>query len=106
MKTVAWCVFFYGLLLIIGGLIGHFKAGSTASLVMGVVAGILILLCSLGIFKRKPYSLYGAFLLTVLLEAFFIYRYAHTLKFMPPGLLSVISLAVLILLGLQLRPKS
>ena len=100
-----WLVFIYACLILVGGVIGHFKAGSTASLVMGIVFGVLLLLCSLLIFFRKRWSLYCALFLTLFLELFFTYRFVEKLKFFPSGFLSIVSLFMLVVLILKIRKK-
>ncbi|MBS0649141.1 MAG: TMEM14 family protein [Verrucomicrobia bacterium] len=96
----------YGLLMLVGGLIGHAQ-GSTASLISGGIFGILLLIAAGCMFKKSLYvkGTYFALILTLLLDAFFTYRFLTTMKFMPPGLLSLISLGVLLLLVLHIRQK-
>jgi uncharacterized membrane protein (UPF0136 family) len=102
-------VLIYAILILAGGIIGHAKAASTASLVMGVVFGVLLLTASIGMFKRtsKRTSWGGTFalILTLLLDAFFTYRFVQTGKFMPSGMLSLVSLIVMVLLALHIRSK-
>ena len=103
-----YIVAFYGLLILIGGIIGHIKAGSNASLVMGIVFGLLLLLSSGGMFSKKYFkkSIYSALILTLILDAFFTYRFLATMKFMPPGLLALVSLGVMASLITYLRRPS
>lgn len=86
----------YGVLLAVGGLIGYFKAGSRPSLIAGMlsaVAAFAALGLSIGRSQLGPPL--GA-LLSIVLFILFGYRYAiKTGKFMPSGLLAVISLVVL-----------
>ena len=94
---MAYFVALYGMLILIGGIIGHLKAGSQASLVMGVVSGLLLLLASGGMFSKKHFkkSVYFALILTLILDAFFSYRFMEKMKFMPSGLLALVSLGVI-----------
>jgi|SRR5579864_4489042 uncharacterized membrane protein (UPF0136 family) len=103
-----YLVALYGILILMGGIIGHIKAGSTASLVMGVVFGLLLLLSSGGMFSKKYFtkSVYFALILTLLLDAFFSYRFLATMKFMPSGLLALVSLGVMASLIAYLRRPS
>jgi uncharacterized membrane protein (UPF0136 family) len=103
-----YIVALYGLLILVGGIIGHIKAGSTASLVMGVVFGLLLLLSSGAMFSKKYFKkgVYSALILTLILDAFFTYRYLATMKFMPSGLLVLISLGVIVSLITHLRRPS
>jgi uncharacterized membrane protein (UPF0136 family) len=103
-----YIVALYGLLILIGGIIGHIKAGSNASLVMGVVFGLLLLLSSGGMFSKKYFKkgVYFALVLTLILDAFFTYRFLTTMKFMPAGLLVLVSLGVIASLITYLRRPS
>jgi uncharacterized membrane protein (UPF0136 family) len=102
-----YIVAFYGILIFVGGLMGHAKAGSTASLVMGVVFGALLLIAAGFMFSQRNYlkGSYFALVLTFILDAFFSYRYLSSMKFLPSGLLSLISLGVLLLLVSHIRQK-
>jgi uncharacterized membrane protein (UPF0136 family) len=86
----------YAVLLAVGGLIGYLKAGSRASLVAGS-SSALVALIALGLILanyRLGWSL--ALILPIVLFVLFGYRYAaKTRKFMPSGLLAVISAIVL-----------
>jgi uncharacterized membrane protein (UPF0136 family) len=86
----------YGVLLAVGGLIGYFKAGSRPSLIAGLlsaVAAFAALGLSIGRYQLGPPL---GMLLSIVLFVLFGYRYAiKTGKFMPSGLLAVISLVVL-----------
>lgn len=86
----------YGALLAVGGLIGYFKAGSRPSLIAGIlsaVAAFAALGLSIGQSQLGPPL---GLVLSIVLFVLFGYRYAvKTGKFMPSGLLAVISLVVL-----------
>ena len=86
----------YGVLLAVGGLIGFFKAGSRPSLIAGLlsaVAAFAALGLSIGRSQLGPPL---GLLLSIVLFILFGYRYAiKTGKFMPSGLLAVVSLIVL-----------
>lgn len=102
-----YLVAFYGILILVGGLIGHAKAASTASLVMGILFGVLLLIAAGCMFSKRNYlkGTYFALVLTFVLDAFFSYRYISSMKFLPSGLLSLISLGVLLLLVTHIRQK-
>lgn len=95
----------YGLIVLIGGLIGHAKAGSTASLVSGLVFGTLLIFSAIGIYMRKPFSQYAALVLAFILDGFFTYRFSHSLKFFPAGFMSLLSLMVIIVVALKIRQQ-
>jgi uncharacterized membrane protein (UPF0136 family) len=88
----------YALLLAVGGIIGYTTAGSKPSLIAGLgsaAAAALALALSL---RSATWGMGLGALLAVLLTYFFGRRYAvKTRKFMPAGLLAVISLAVLMI---------
>ena len=86
----------YALLLAIGGLIGYFKAGSRPSLIAGLLssaAAFTALGLSIG---DNRWGVPLGLVLSIVLFILFGYRYAaKTGKFMPSGLLAVLSLVVL-----------
>jgi uncharacterized membrane protein (UPF0136 family) len=89
----------YALLLAAGGLVGFLKAGSRPSLVAGLVSGVLVAGCAALVVVKQPMA--GRALgmtLALLLGVFFGYRYALKPKFMPSGLMTVVSILVLVLL--------
>jgi uncharacterized membrane protein (UPF0136 family) len=88
----------YIVLLVIGGLIGLLKGKSKVSLILSVVFAALLSLCAAGIIFQ-PYV--ADILLAVLLVVFGV-RLAKTKKFMPSGLMLVITLAALALRHLPL----
>lgn len=105
MKTTATVVFSYALLVLVGGWFGHIKAGSTASLISGIVFGLALSLCALGIAKGKAVAHYAALILTFFLDAFFTLRFVKTYHFMPAGMMSLLSLIMLLFLALRMRKK-
>ena len=83
---------------------GHYRAGSHASLISGVVFGALLLTCTFFLFKGKNrFAAYSALILTFILDGFFTYRFSLSLKFFPSGMMSLLSLLTLILLAYQMR---
>ncbi len=88
--TVLWG---YIILLIAGGLIGYLKAGSNVSLITSSVVAIALSLSALGMLGP---SYVTDILLGVLLLVFGI-RFAKKKKFMPGGMLLVMTAVVLVL---------
>ncbi|HEY9170960.1 MAG TPA: TMEM14 family protein [Verrucomicrobiae bacterium] len=83
----------YIVLLVIGGLIGFFKAKSKVSLIMAVAFAAALSLCAAGIVFQG----YVADLLLAALLVVFGMRLAKTKKFMPSGLMLVVTLVALAL---------
>ena len=87
----------YAVLLAVGGVIGYTKAGSRPSLIAGLASAVGAILALLLSLQNRTLGMGLACLLAILLFVFFGYRYAaKTRKFMPAGLLSVVSLVVLV----------
>jgi len=103
MKTAGWILILFAIFIFIGGVMGQVKAASTLSLVMGTVFGVLLLLCGIGTLRDKLFPAYMGIVLTLLLDAFFTYRFMVTMKFMPAGMMCIISLIVLIAVALLIR---
>lgn len=103
MKSTGWIVLAYALLVFLGGIFGYVKAESTPSLVMGVGFAVILSTSVFAMFNEKKIGFTIAFATTALLAAFFLYRFFHTLNFMPSGLMSLISLSVLAILFFKKR---
>lgn len=99
-------VLIYALLILIGGIIGHVKASSFASLAFGLIFGLLLVGSAIAMFAKHKWGTYGALVLTFMLDGFFTYRFLKTHTFMPGGMLSLISFAVLIYLAMSISKKS
>jgi uncharacterized membrane protein (UPF0136 family) len=82
----------YTVLLVVGGLIGLLKGGSKISLATAVAFAIPLILCNLGVI---PFS-YSTWLLIALLVVF-AWRLSRTKKFMPAGLLLLLTIFALAL---------
>jgi uncharacterized membrane protein (UPF0136 family) len=89
----------YIVLLIIGGLIGYLKGKSKVSLVMSAVFAAALSLCAAGI-VFQPYM---ADILLALLIVVFAMRVVKTKKFMPAGLMLVITIVALALRHVSFR---
>uniref|UniRef100_A0A7C9CI54 Uncharacterized protein n=1 Tax=Opuntia streptacantha TaxID=393608 RepID=A0A7C9CI54_OPUST len=87
----------YGLILLVGGLIGYVKKRSLASLAGGAGAGLLLILAgylSLKAFEKRKNS-YFALIVETVIAAGLTYvmgrRYMETSKIMPAGVIAGIS---------------
>ena len=65
-------------------------------MVMGTSFGIALLFTSLLAYKGVVWGAYLGLILTLLLDAFFTYRFIISLNLMPAGLMMIISTLVLI----------
>ena len=83
----------YIVLLVAGGLIGFLKAKSKVSLIMSVTFAALLILCAAGI----VFQYYVADILLAALLVVFAIRLTKTKKFMPSGLMLILTLAALAL---------
>ena len=91
----------YIVLLLVGGLIGFFKAGSKVSLVTSAIAAALLVLTRVhGIFQPSFGRSLADIIMAVLLVVFAI-RLAKTKKFIPSGLMLVFTAIVLALLNFR-----
>lgn len=92
----------YGILLIIGGIMGFVKAHSKMSLITGLVSGIFIFTaCKLG--EKKPYEAY-LFIsaISLALAGFFAGRFSYSHAFMPAGLMLILSVTTLVVVGMNI----
>ena len=83
----------YGILMLVGGIFGFTKAGSKVSLITGAVSGILIF-AGVGLLMQGQYAAGRALLAftSFVLSGAFALRLLKTRKFMPAGMLLVLSL--------------
>jgi uncharacterized membrane protein (UPF0136 family) len=91
----------YGLFLILGGFMGYKKAGSKASLIAGSICGAVALISAA--LNEAVASKAGVFLglvLGLLMTIFFGKRFLKSMKFMPAGLMAILSIIVAVLLGM------
>ncbi|MBD1935698.1 MULTISPECIES: TMEM14 family protein [Cyanophyceae] len=92
----------YGILAIIGGIIGYSQAQSKVSLISGIVSGILLILGGVMQLQGQAWGLILATVVTAVLVIVFAIRLAKTRKFMPAGLMSVLGLVTLAVMVRQL----
>ena len=82
----------FGVLTIIGGIIGYVKAGSWASIIAGSIAGVLLLIAGSLLPEHQAAGLATGLVVSLLLAAQFIPKFLRTGKPMPAGVMSVLSL--------------
>jgi uncharacterized membrane protein (UPF0136 family) len=81
----------FGLLTIVGGVIGYVKAGSTASIIAGSISGIALIVAAFLLPGNVVLGLAIAGLVSILLAARFIPAFMKTGAMMPAGLMSILS---------------
>ena len=81
----------FGLLTIVGGVIGFVKAGSTASLVAGSISGIALLAAAFLLPGNVVLGLIIVGVVSFLLAGRFIPNFMQTGKIMPAGLMAILS---------------
>ena len=94
-KTVLWV---YIILLVAGGLVGFLKAGSKASLIASASFAAALILCAIGVIFQP----HVADIILAVLLVFFAVRLAKSKKFMPNGLMLVLTIAALALRNLKI----
>jgi uncharacterized membrane protein (UPF0136 family) len=93
-STILWI---YIVLLLVGGLIGFLKAGSRISLIASSISAALLIIASIpSLFQPGVRQILIETILAVLLVMFAV-RLTKTKKFMPSGLMLVLTLATLAL---------
>jgi uncharacterized membrane protein (UPF0136 family) len=101
-QIATWSILVYGLLVLLGGVIGYLKAKSQTSLISGVGSGVA-LLAAWFIAGQNPLAGLGlATLIGFILFVVFVKRFSTTRAFMPAGMLMIFSFAatVLFIVGL------
>lgn len=94
-ETVLWL---YLVVLLAGGIFGFVKAKSRISLISALVFGALIALAALG----KLGTIWAGDIILTILVGVFAQRFGKTRKFMPAGLMVVLSIAALLIRGMML----
>src|SRR5262249_4734794 len=96
MHTFAqWTVWIYIVLLLTGGLIGFWKGKSQASLVASAVFGALLILTMIPKVLDAGFARQLRIILLTALLVVFAIRLAKTKKFMPSGMMLVVTAVVL-----------
>jgi uncharacterized membrane protein (UPF0136 family) len=81
----------FGLLTIVGGVIGYVKAGSTASIIAGGISGIALIIAAYLLPGNIALGLIIAGIVSVALAGRFIPAFMNTGKVMPSGLMAILS---------------
>ncbi|MFE1744649.1 TMEM14 family protein [Coleofasciculus sp. H7-2] len=92
----------YGILAIIGGIMGYSQAQSKVSLISGSISGLLLILGGVMLLQGQEWGLILATVVTAVLVIVFAIRLAKTRKFMPAGLMTLLGLITLAVMSQQL----
>jgi uncharacterized membrane protein (UPF0136 family) len=103
MKNTAIEVWVYGVIMILGGIAGFARVGSKASLISGVGFGLVLLVSGFGVWNGSQNSLMAATIIALLLVVLFAIRYAKKRRFMPAGMLAILSLVAVVTFALALK---
>lgn len=97
-QLVLWV---YIILLVVGGLIGFFKAGSKVSLILSAAFAAMLVLCTIDRFLEAGFRRGLANLLMAALLVVFAVRLTKTKKFMPAGMMLVVTVVALALRNIR-----
>lgn len=92
MKVYVQITLIYALIVLIGGVIGFIKAQSMASLAMSLFFAGLLSISSWLMLNNRRIGYYLALGCIGFLAFFFLYRFVITVKIMPAGLMSLVSM--------------
>lgn len=96
MNPASFITILYGVIVLIGGLIGYMKASSQVSLITGSLFGIGLIIAGLGTALNWSWAFHAALTLMVLLAVFFAIRFYTTGAWMPAGIMLIISIVAII----------
>lgn len=88
----------YGLLSIVGGIVGYTKVKSKVSLISGSISGILLIAAGYLQLQALTIGLIIAQIITLLLVIVFAIRFSKTRKLMPAGLMLLLGTITLVCL--------
>lgn len=93
-KKSIW-IAMYAALIMVGGLIGYFKAQSFPSLIAGTSTALLLGACSYFVWQKNQLAYLFTEVIAFSLFSFFGYRFITSYKFMPGGLMTICSAVLL-----------
>lgn len=95
--------FIYIILLLTGSFIGYYKAGSCASLAVGLPFSALLTLFTLLYRKGKKWAGQWLLLTVLILDSFFSWRFMKTHALFPAGVFTILSSILLVIIYLRLK---
>ncbi|BAZ66824.1 MAG: hypothetical protein KME28_11985 [Pelatocladus maniniholoensis HA4357-MV3] len=93
----------YGILTVVGGIVGYITAGSNMSLFSGSISGLILIFSALIQIQGQNWGLTLAAIVTAILIVVFAFRLAKTRKFMPAGLMTILGMLTLALIVHQFQ---
>ena len=87
--------FAYGILAIVGGIIGYIQARSKVSLLSGSISGLLLVLAAYFQLQGQTWGSILAVIVTAVLVVVFTVRLVKTRKFIPAGLMTILGMLAL-----------
>ena len=100
---VVWVVALYGIVSLVGGVIGYVKAKSIASLIAGTISGVLLLLCAYGIGQGVRAAAIGSVVIAAALGGRFAGTWRRTRRVMPDLVMAILGLCTLLVVAARLR---
>lgn len=97
MASIIWLILVYALLVAIGGVIGYVKVKSQQSLLSGLGSGVALAIAWYISLQNPTVGLALAAVIALALLVVFALRFRATGKFMPAGLLAILSLMMTVL---------
>ena len=92
LAPIIWLILVYALLVAIGGVIGYVKAKSNQSLISGLGSGVALAIAWYISLQNPTVGLALAAVIALALLVVLALRFRATGKFMPAGLLAILSL--------------
>ena len=92
-------VLIYGMFNVVGGLIGYLKAKSTASLMAGSIAGLVLLGCAYALSHGSQAAAIASLIVALALGTRFAMTWRRTHRVMPDLIMVALSLVTLLAVG-------
>lgn len=104
-QIATWSILIYGVLVLLGGVMGYVKVKSQMSLYSGVGSGVALLLAWFISRQNPQIGLGMAAAIALILFVVFVKRFSATRAFMPAGMMMVFSFAAtaLFVMGYSLQ---
>jgi uncharacterized membrane protein (UPF0136 family) len=97
LELTKYYYYLFGVLTIVGGVMGYVKAHSSISLITGGISGLLLIFAGVLLAGKTQPGLILGLLISLALGGWFIRGYVQKGAFMPAGLMSALSVIAIIL---------